>query len=140
VHVTDATDHTNPSAGKEPSEEELRAYLQELRDTPVGQVLTEVLSVLLNAAQVKLGRHDGRFVLDTVALLTDAAAGALPEEIVKQIQDALSQLRLAQVEAEKQRTEDEPNDLPAPVAVSATTTTGDGTQAQQAASRLWTPS
>lgn len=138
--MTDATDHPNPSAGQEPSEEELRAYLQELRDTPVGQVLTEVLSVLLNAAQVKLGRRDGRFVLDTVALLTDATAGALPQEIVKQIQDALSQLRLAHVEAEKQRTDDEPNDLTAPVAVTGSSASGDGATAQSAASRLWTPS
>lgn len=138
--MTDAPDNANPAGGQEPSEEEVRAYLQELRDTPVGQVVTEVLSVLLNAAQVKLGRHDGRFVLDTVALLTDATAGALPQEIVKQVQDALSQLRLAQVEAEKQHTDDEANDLTAPVAVTDAGVSGDEGQAQPAASRLWTPS
>jgi len=132
---------TNPSpqAGHEPTEEEMRAYLQELRDTPVGQVLTEVLSVLLNAAQVKLGRHDGRLVLDTVALLTDATKDALPKEIVSQLQGALSQLRLAQVEAEKQRDPNEPNDLAAPVAVTNAAATTDG-GAPPAGGRLWTPS
>lgn len=137
--MTDATDQPNPAGGQEPSEEELRAYLQELRDTPVGQVLTEVVSVLLNAAQVKLGRHDGRLVLDTVALLTEATAGALPQEIVKQINDALSQLRLAQVEAEKQRADDEPNDLSAPISLAAQAP-GDNPPPPAAGSRLWTPS
>lgn len=138
--MTDPTEQPNANLGQEPSEEEVRAYLQELRETPVGQVLTEVLSVLLNAAQVKLGRHDGRFVLDTVALLTEATTGVLPQEIVTQLKDALSQLRLAQVEAEKQRTDDEANDLTAPVAVTDAGVSGDEGQAQPAASRLWTPS
>lgn len=138
--MTDPTEQPNANLGQEPSEEEVRAYLQELRETPVGQVLTEVLSVLLNAAQVKLGRHDGRFVLDTVALLTEATTGVLPQEIVTQLKDALSQLRLAQVEAEKQRTDDEANDLTAPVAVTDAGVSGNEGQAQPAASRLWTPS
>jgi hypothetical protein len=126
----------NTSQGPQPTEEEMRAYLQELRDTPVAQVLTEVLSVLLNAAQVKLGRNDGRLVLDTVALLNDTTAAALPEEIVTQVRGVLAQLRIAQVEAEKQRDPNEPNDLQAPVAV----TPPAGNDAQSAASRLWTPS
>ena len=129
----------NPVDGQQPTDEEMRAYLQELRDTPVGQVLTEVLSVLLNAAQVKLGRHDGRLVLDTVAVLTEATAAALPDEITSQIRGALAQLRLAQVEAEKQRDANEPNDLSAPVNVTASSDT-DSTAGANAASRLWTPS
>lgn len=131
---------TNPpqGVGQQPTEEEMRAYLQELRDTPVGQVITEVLSVLLNAAQVKLGRHDGRLVLDVVALINDTTAPALPEEIVTQVRDALAQLRLAQVEGEKQRDPSEPNDLAAPIAVDPPAS---GQTAPPAAgSRLWTPS
>lgn len=128
---------TNPPSGQQPTEEEMQAYLQELRTTPVGQVLTEVLSVLLNAAQVKLGRHDGRLVLDVVALLNDAAGEALPDEITSQVRDALAQLRLAHVEAEKQRDPNEPNDLAAPVSVTPPAAGGAETSA---ASRLWTPS
>lgn len=138
--MTDPTEQPNANLGQEPSEEELRAYLQELRETPVGQVLTEVLSVLLNAAQVKLGRHDGRFVLDTVALLTEATTGVLPQEIVTQLKDALSQLRLAQVDAEKQRSEAEPNDLGAPVSVSVKGAGAESTKTPATESRLWTPS
>lgn len=87
---------------QEPSEEEVRAYLSQLREAPVDQVLAEVVNALLNAAQVKLGRRDGRLLIDTVAAVTEAVRGHVPEELTTQLDQALTQLRLAQVEGEQQ--------------------------------------
>jgi len=89
-------------AGREPTEEEIRAYLKQLRDAPADQVVAELLSGMLNAAQVKVGRGDGRMLLDAVAGAIDATRDRLPAELTEQVDDALTKLRLAQVEAEKQ--------------------------------------
>lgn len=103
-----------------PSEEEMRAYLEQLRSAPVDQLLVEVLSSLLNAAQVKLGRRDGRLLLDVSAVLIDEVRPALPDELQTQLDSVVSQLRLAQVEAEPQvaaairQGQTEPNDLSDP--------------------------
>lgn len=129
--------------GAEPSEEEIRAYLGQLREAPVDQVLSEILSALLNAAQVKLGRRDGRLLIDLVAGLVDGSRAALPAEFATQVDEAMSQLRLAQVEAEGQIGDDEPNDVDA----SALDAKGAGDAAApdadeagaSARSRLWTP-
>ncbi len=87
---------------EQPSEEEVRAYLGQLRAAPAEQVVAEVLSALLNAAQVKLGRRDGRLLLDLSATLVDGARDHLPAEMVQQVDDALAQLRVAQVDAERE--------------------------------------
>lgn len=84
----------------QPSEEELRAYLGQLRESPVAQVVTEVVSALLNAAQVKLGRRDARVLLDLVATVTDQSRPHLPGQVATQVDEVLAQLRLAQVTAE----------------------------------------
>ena len=87
---------------QQPSEEEIRAYLSQLREAPVDQVLAEVVNALLNAAQVKLGRRDGRLLIDTVSAVTDTVRGHVPEELTQQLDQALTQLRMAQVEGEQQ--------------------------------------
>lgn len=117
----------NPTAGpgagadpEEPSEEEVRAYVAQLRAAPVDQVVAEVLSALLNAAQVKLGRRDGRLLIDLVAAVTEAGRSRLTGELTGQVDQALSQLRMAQVQAEQQvaaaaaQGQHEPNDLGSP--------------------------
>jgi len=87
---------------QQPSEEEIRAYLSQLREAPVDQVLAEVVNALLNAAQVKVGRRDGRLLIDTVSALTDTVRGHVPEQLTQQLDEALTQLRMAQVEGEQQ--------------------------------------
>lgn len=130
--------------GGEPSEEEMRAYVDQLRRAPADQVVAEVASALLNAAQVKLGRQDGRLLIDVAASVTDSVRGRLDKPLTDQLDQALTQLRLAQVEAERQvaraaaQGHEETGDLAAPPA-------GDdadpGTTPPQdsAASRLWVP-
>ncbi|MBY5163783.1 hypothetical protein [Salsipaludibacter albus] len=98
----------------QPSEEEVRQYLAQMRGAPVEQVLAEVLQGLLNAAQIKLGRRDGRLLLDTATALVEQSRPALSSDLAGQVDEALSQLKMAQVEAEKEVAEagrEEPNDL-----------------------------
>lgn len=104
-----------PPDAQGPSEEEVREYLTQMRGAPASQVVAEVLQGLLNAAQVKLGRNDARLLLDATAAVNDVIRPHLDQQLTSQVDQALSQLRLAQVEAERevaQSGESEPNDLP----------------------------
>lgn len=85
-----------------PDEAEVRAYLERLRTAPVEEVLAELLSVLLSAAQVKIGRADARLLLDALAAIAAATEGRIDVGLQEQATNALAQLRLAQVEAERQ--------------------------------------
>lgn len=96
------SDQPAAPGGGEPSEEEVRAYVDQLRRAPADQVVAEVASALLNAAQVKLGRQDGRLLIDVAASVTDSVRGRLDKPLTDQLDQALTQLRLAQVEAEQQ--------------------------------------
>ncbi|MEX1162299.1 MAG: hypothetical protein WEB03_01840 [Nitriliruptor sp.] len=148
-----------PGPGEQPSEEEVRAYLSQLRGAPAGQVIAEVISALLNAAQVKLGRRDGRLLLDLSASVVDGARPHLPAEMLQQVDDVLAQLRVAQVEAEREVAEAaaqghvEPDDL-GDAAAAPAGSGGGATAATQSAggaptsppdeppaagSRLWVP-
>ncbi len=144
----DPTAASGQQAGGEPTEEEVREYISQLRGAPVDQVIAEVSSALINAAQVKLGRKDGRLLLDVVGAVTEQLRGQVDDELPRQLDDVLAKLRMAQVEAEKeagQQGQAEQNDL------GSTPTPPDATPSQEppagggqqpggdAASRLWTP-
>lgn len=134
--------------GDQPSEDEIREYVERLRSAPVDQVLAEVSSALLNAAQVKLGRQDGRLLLDAVAALVDTVRGRVSDDLTGQLDEALTQLRLAQVDAEKEVAAARASGHREQGDVDATAD-GDGTAPTpppseprpegSAASRLWTP-
>ena len=83
-----------------PSEAELEQMLVQMREAPAEQVLVEVVNVLLQAAQVKLGRPDARLLIDAVAAVAEASAGRADPTLLGQVGQAVAQLRLAQVEAE----------------------------------------
>ena len=103
------------AAGNEAAEQPRR-----IRALPVDQVIADVVFSLLHAAQVKLGRRDARLLIDVSAVAHEHARGYLPGELTRQIDQALGELRLAQVSAEGQAnagTPPEHNDLeqvPAP--------------------------
>ncbi len=84
----------------EPSEAEMQQMLAQMREAPAEQILVEVVNALLQAVQVKLGRPDARLLLDVVAAITEGIRGRADEQLVAQVSNAVSQLRLAQVEAE----------------------------------------
>jgi hypothetical protein len=90
------------AGGQEPSEEEIRAYLGQLRSAPADQVLAEVSSALANAAQVKLGRQDARLLLDVIAAVSETIRGRVADDLPDQLDEVLTKLRLAQVEAERE--------------------------------------
>ncbi|MBW3658762.1 MAG: hypothetical protein KY457_09000 [Actinobacteria bacterium] len=91
-----------PPGGREPTEEELRQYLGEMRQGHVGEIVAQVVSALLNGAQVKLGRRDARLLIDLAAGVNDAAGPHLDEEFSAEVTQVLTQLRMAQVEAEEE--------------------------------------
>lgn len=102
-----------------PSEEEVRAYLAQMRGAPVDQIIAELVQGVLNAAQVKLGRQDARLLIDLAATINDRVRDVADKQLVGQVDQALAQLRLAQVEAEREvgqaasQGHTEPNDVAA---------------------------
>jgi hypothetical protein len=100
--------------GRTRSAEDFREQMQRLRSLPVEQIVADVLFSLLNAAQVKLGRRDARLLIDLSTVAHEHARRYLSEELTKQVDQVLGQLRLDQVSAESDATsrgELEENDL-----------------------------
>jgi len=96
------------------SAEDFREQMQRMRALPVEQIVADVLFSLLNAAQVKLGRRDARLLIDLSTVAHEHARRYLSEELTKQVDQVLGQLRLDQVSAESDATsrgEPEENDL-----------------------------
>lgn len=128
-----------------PSEGELEQMLVQMRGAPVEQVLVEVINVLLQAAQVKLGRPDARLLIDTVAVVAQAAADRADAALLGQVGAAVTQLRLAQVEAENAAAAAvgavEPGVAPASSSSvpPADRRPGPSPDAPPAGSRLWVP-
>ena len=124
-----------------PSEAELEQMLAQMREAPAEQVLVEVVNVLLQAAQVKLGRPDARLLIDAVAAVAQVSSGRADEALLSQVGQAVTQLRLAQVEAEggegaATAASDAPQTPPTPPA----TPRGPAAAPEgQQRSRLWTP-
>ena len=101
------------------SAEEAREYVRRMRSLPVDEVIRDVLFGLLNAAQVKLGRRDARLLIDVSTVAHEQARSYLPEELSRQLDQVLGQLRMAQVNAEghaSRQGEPEENDLDRPPA------------------------
>ena len=121
----DAAEPGGAGPGDERSAEDAREYARRLRSLPVDQVLGEFLFSLLNAAQVKLGRRDARLLIDVTAVAHEHARSYMPGELTRQIDQALGQLRMAQVNEEgraPQHGTPEENDLgkaPAPPSAAA---------------------
>ena len=53
----------------QPSQEELEAYFNELRQAPVHDLLLQAFSVLGTGAEVKLGLPDARVLIDSMEAL-----------------------------------------------------------------------
>lgn len=115
---TDAPDGAGQEQEEERTAQEPREFARRLRSLPVDQVLGDFLFNLLNAAQLKLGRRDARLLIDVAAVAHDHARPYLPAELTRQMDQALGQLRMGQVNEEnRQHGEPEENDLdraPAP--------------------------
>lgn len=142
---------TDPTDQPPVSEEEARQYVAQLRSAPAEQIVTELLSGLLNAAQIKLGRRDARLLIDLGSLLLDHSRPYLHRELTRQVEQALHQLRLAQVQAENEAqaesaaagsSQPEQNDLsetPAPPSGAPATPAAPPPAQPSPTSRLWVP-
>src|SRR6188768_3671785 len=111
---TEATQGDNQQPGRaDTSENDAREIVERLRSAPAEEIIADTFSTLLSTAQVKLGRRDARLFIDLCAQALEYAGRYLPEGLVKQVETALGQLRLAQVSAENEvaKGEPEPNDL-----------------------------
>jgi hypothetical protein len=132
-----------------PSEDELQAMLLQMREAPVEQVLAEVINVLFQTIQVKLGLADARVLIDVVGALADTTAGRIDPQLQGQVAQALSQLRLAQVEEERRQGTPPATDASGagaptsssapPGAAAARAGTPPDAEPGGAASRLWVP-
>lgn len=85
----------------QPSQEEIEAYMAQLRQAPVQDLLLQAFSVLGTGAEVKLGLPDARILIDAMDALVGVAAPTLGEQ-GGQLAEAVGQLKMAQVQAEKQ--------------------------------------
>ncbi|NEE01308.1 hypothetical protein [Phytoactinopolyspora halotolerans] len=140
---------------EQPSAEDVRRYLEQLRGVPCEQILTETLSGTLTAAQAKLGRHDARLLIDTAGLVFTHAKSYLNNATASQFEQVLNQLRMAQVQAEQRAgSQAEENDLPQapappaagtpsagapPAGGAAAASTPSAPQQPSPASKLWVP-
>jgi hypothetical protein len=118
--------------------------VKQLRSAPVEEIVAEAFFMLLNAAQIKLGRRDARLLIDLSTVMLEQAGSYLPDTLVKQVEQSLGQLRLGQVSAENElakRGQPEPNDLTQSPAPPPSRSTGSPTAAgsESPTSRLWVP-
>ena len=147
--MTNMSTGTTPGDSRQPgradtSEHDARELVERLRSAPAEEIITDLFSTLLSAAQVKLGRRDARLFIDLCAQALEYAGRYVPDELGKQVETALGQLRLAQVSAENEgaKGEPEPNDLsqiPKPPTVGNRVEADSGHQSASPASKLWVP-
>jgi hypothetical protein len=142
---TETTQGDSQQPGRaDTSENDARELVERLRSAPAEEIITDLFSTLLSAAQVKLGRRDARLFIDLCAQVLEYAGRYVPDELGKQVETALGQLRLAQVSAENKvaKGEPEPNDLsqiPTSPTVGNRDEADSGHQSASPASKLWVP-
>lgn len=85
----------------QPSEEEMRAYLAQLREADPVEIVAQAYTMLGTGAEVKLGRPDARTLIDALAGLVESVQARLPADLVERMRGGLTQLQMAQVESEQ---------------------------------------
>lgn len=121
-----------------PTEEEMRAYLESLRAAQPVEIIVQSFGILATASEVKLGREDARVLIDGMAALLDATEDRMPSEITERMRQTVSQLQLAQVQAERDEAA-AGTDTVAEQPASSQEPQQPAQQQSDAASRLWIP-
>jgi hypothetical protein len=98
---------TEESSANQPTEEELQAYLAQLREADVAQVVVQAYQVLGTGAEVKMGRADARLLIDAMDAFVATLDGRVPGELVEQMRAGVRQLQTAQVRAEQDEAQGE---------------------------------
>lgn len=108
---------------RQPTEEELQAYLEQLRGADVAEIVAQAYSMMATGAEVKLGRPDARLLIDALSGLVQATAERVPEKLGEGMRNGLNQLQMAQVqmegEAARKGSGPEPREESAPDAASS---------------------
>ena len=139
-----------PPVGPEPTEEEMRAALEEeLKRVRVEQVVTEATVSILNVAVLRAGLVPGseseqdlgqtRMGIEAVRALMPLVEQALGAEQARPIRDALSQLQMAYVRAVGDSGADAPDRPAAPEQQASREPPAEGTGPAQRSGRLWVP-
>ena len=130
-----------------PSQEELQAYVEQLRSAPASDLVVQAWSMLGTGAEVKLGEVDARVLIDAMAAIAQSVGARLPDGVGERMQAGVAQLQTAQVQAERERSDPAPAPPPPPAAAPQQAA-GTGQQAEQAGpapqadratDRLWIP-
>jgi hypothetical protein len=127
MNTAEGSEERKDHYGSEASAKDAQELVEKLRSAPAEQMVTEAFFMLLNGAQVKLGRRDARLLIDLSTVMLDYARPYLSDPLVKQVEQSLDQLRLGQVSAEKavaDKGQAEPNDLAQAPTPPSTTTSG----------------
>jgi hypothetical protein len=127
-----------------PAADDASEIVKQLRSAPAEEIVAEAFLMLLNAAQIKLGRRDARLLIDLSTVMLEHTGDYLPDTLVKQVEQSLGQLRLGQVSAENElakRGQPEPNDLTQAPTPPSTSSGGRPSAAasQSPTSGLWVP-
>jgi len=146
MNTENASGDSRQPGGAGASGHDADELVQRLRSAPAEEIMTELFSTLLSTAQVKLGRRDARLFIDLCSQALEYAGPHVPDELSKQVESALGQLRLAQVSAENEvakKGDPEPNDLrriPSPPPSQGSRAGADSShRPASAASKLWVP-
>ena len=145
-----STEDSGSGQGQQPGrsptpEDQAQELLARLRSAPAEEIIADLFSTLLSAAQVKLGRRDARLFIDLCAETLLYSRPHVPDELTKQVETALGQLRLAQVSAENEvggSDGPEPNDLravPRPPDLRDPGAPASSQQSASSSSKLWIP-
>lgn len=94
---------TDPTQQGQPSEEEIRAYLEQIREADPAAIVVQAYRMLGEGAEVKLGRSDARVLIDCMAAIAETAQASVAEELVEQMRQGVQQLQTAQVQAEREQ-------------------------------------
>jgi hypothetical protein len=92
----------DPAAdAQQPSPEELQAYLEQMRDADVAEIVAQAFQILAMGAEVKIGQPDARVLIDALAAVVDATNGKVQAELANGMVNAVRQLQSAQVQGEQ---------------------------------------
>lgn len=86
---------------QQPSPEELQAYLEQMRAADVAEIVAQAFQILAMGAEVKVGQADSRTLIDALSAVTDATKGKVPSDLSNGMSNAVQQLQMAQVQAER---------------------------------------
>lgn len=134
---------SDPRQQGQPSQEEMQAYIEQLRAADPSEIVAQAFTMLGTGAELKLGRPDARVLIDAVAALVDAVGDRVTDELRSGMESGLAQLQQAQVQAEQQAGVASPDAEPQtpaaeepPASPPPSQSPGQGSKASD---RLWVP-